>query len=205
MEGAVEKRSGYLAGEHSARGDPIPPNCVVIEIHITEIGQLFHSIDPSPLRERDLDPKTAEFIIGWARDARRDAQLALVVHLDRPGLPDEATVLPHAIRWFFSQHALASRRSFRRLMQRGRTSLMIGVVFLALSMFAGGLFERTLAGQRLGFILRESLLIGGWVAMWRPLEIFLYDWWPIRAEARLFDRLSKMPIQVVAADVPSVR
>jgi hypothetical protein len=37
----------------------------------------------------------------------------------------------------------------------------------------------------LGGIIRESLLIGGWVAMWRPMEILLYDWWPIRAEARL--------------------
>ena len=32
--------------------------------------------------------------------------------------------------------------------------------------------------------------------MWRPLEIFLYDWWPIRAEARLFDRLSAMPVRI---------
>jgi len=28
--------------------------------------------------------------------------------------------------------------------------------------------------------VRESLLVGGAVAPWRPLEIFLYDWWPIR-------------------------
>jgi hypothetical protein len=34
------------------------------------------------------------------------------------------------------------------------------------------------------------------VAMWRPLEVFLYDWWPIRAEARLFDRLSTMPVRI---------
>jgi len=33
--------------------------------------------------------------------------------------------------------------------------------------------------------------------MWRPLEIFLYDWWPIRAEARLCDRLSAMPVRIV--------
>jgi hypothetical protein len=45
-------------------------------------------------------------------------------------------------------------------------------------------------------LLREGLLIGGWVAMWRPIEIFLYDWWPIRAEARLFDRLSTMPVRI---------
>ena len=53
-------------------------------------------------------------------------------------------------------------------------------------------------------IVRESLLIGGWVAMWRPLEVFLYDWWPIRAEARLGDRLSEMPVRIVyKADVSS--
>ena len=48
-------------------------------------------------------------------------------------------------------------------------------------------------------VLRESLLTGGWVAMWRPIEIFLYDWWPIRDERRLRERLSGMPIRIVGA------
>jgi len=53
----------------------------------------------------------------------------------------------------------------------------------------------TLTGQRIE-ILHEGLLIGGWVAMWRPLEIFLYDWWPIRADWKLFDRLAAMPVRI---------
>jgi hypothetical protein len=53
--------------------------------------------------------------------------------------------------------------------------------------------------RRAGPILREGFLIGGWVAMWRPIEIFLYDWWPIRAEARLFDRLGAMPVRITYA------
>ena len=32
--------------------------------------------------------------------------------------------------------------------------------------------------------------------MWRPLEVFLYDWWPIRAEGRLLQRLSTMPVRI---------
>jgi len=58
------------------------------------------------------------------------------------------------------------------------------------------LISRQTADSPLGQVLHESLLIGGWVAMWRPLEIFLYDWWPIRAEARLFDRLATMPVRL---------
>jgi hypothetical protein len=42
-------------------------------------------------------------------------------------------------------------------------------------------------------------VIGAWVALWRPIEIFLYDWWPIRAEARLFDRLSQMEVRTISA------
>ena len=84
----------------------------------------------------------------------------------------------------------------RQLFRIGRTSLLIGVVILALCLVAGDLLAKTLRATRVGELLREGFLIGGWVAMWRPMEIFFYDWWPIRAEARLFDRLSAMPVSI---------
>ena len=70
---------------------------------------------------------------------------------------------------------------------------MIGITFLAVSLLLGDTLARLLGARRVSEILRESLLIGGWVATWRPMEVFLYDWWPIRADARLADRLSAMP------------
>ena len=85
-------------------GDPLPPRCSVIEVHVAELKQLFNSIDPSPFRNKDLDPKAEEFIVGWAKELPRDATLALVVDLDREaGLPDEAAVLRDAIHEFFTQ------------------------------------------------------------------------------------------------------
>jgi hypothetical protein len=123
--------------------------------------------------------------------------LALDVHLDRPaGLPEEPAILRDAIREFFGARAQASRRRLRQLFRRGRTSLVIGVTFLAVSLLLGDIIARLLGERRVGEILRESLLIGGWVAMWRPMEVFLYDWWPIRADARLADRLSAMPVRI---------
>ena len=190
-----------MAAEQSYAGDPIPPQCELIEIHVAELKQLFNSIDPSPFPERDLDPRSEEFIVGWAEEAQRDATLALMVHLDQPtGLPEEASLLGDAIRGFFGRRSAASRRSLRHLFRRGRISLLIGVLFLAVTLGAGEMVESALEGRRLGQILRESVLIGGWVAMWRPLEIFLYDWWPIRAETRVYDRLSKMPVRLGYSD-----
>ena len=178
-------------------GDPLPAKCAVIEVHVAELKQLFNSIDPSPFRHRDLDPKAEEFIVGWAKDLPRDARLALVVDLDRPaGLPDEAAVLRDAIHEFFLQRGVAFRQRLRDLLRVGRTSLIIGLVVLAGAIALGDFLASLLKSSRIGEIFRESLTIGGWVSMWRPLEIFLYDWWPIRNEARLSDRLAVMPVRI---------
>lgn len=178
-------------------GDPIPPKCSIIEVHVAELKQLFDAIDPSPFRNRDLDPKAEEFIVGWAKDLPRDTALALAVDLDREaGLPDEASVLRDAIHEFFRHRAEIHRQRLRELFRVGRTSLLIGLIALSAAIALGDFLANLMKGSRIGEILRESLTIGGWVSMWRPLEVFLYDWWPIRNEARLSDRLASMPVRI---------
>lgn len=186
------------APQPSAEG--FPPNCALIEVHVSDLGQLFNSLDPTPFRARDLDPKAEEFIAGWARELHTDVPIGLLVHVDRElASPDETAAVHGAVRDYFADRAEATRKQLRQLFRLGRTSLLIGLVFLAASILVGDLLESMLRATRFGSIVRESLLIGGWVAMWRPLDLFLYDWWPIRAEARLFDRLSQMAVRVVHA------
>lgn len=178
-------------------GDTIPGDCHVMEVRVTELRQLFHSIDPSPFRERDLDPRAEQFIVDWSRELPRDAHLALVVHLERSaGRSDEAAILRDAIREFFRQREAGERRRLRELFRRGRISLAIAMAFLGVTILLGNQIAKQFPVSRLVQIAREGLLIGGWVAMWRPIEVFLYDWWPIRAEARLFARLSVMPVRI---------
>jgi len=197
METQKTIASASPASDKPSSGDPIPPKCAVIEVRVGELKQLFNAIDPSPFRDRDLDPKAEEFIVGWAKELPRNAPLALVVDLDRPaGLPDEAAVLRDAVHEFFKHRAEAYWLRLRELFRVGRTSLAIGLVALAGAVALGDFLASVLRNSRLGEIARESLTIGGWVSMWRPLEIFLYEWWPIRNEARLSDRLAAMPVRI---------
>ncbi len=188
--------TGVVTTEVSA-GDPIPAKCGVIRVHVAELRQLFNSIDPSPFRNRDLDPKAEEFIVGWAKDFSRKQPLALVVSIDRAaGLPDEAAVLRDSIHEFFRQRALGFRQRLRELLRVGRISLVIGLVVLALAVAVGNFLASLMKRGDVGQILQEMMIVGGWVSMWRPLEIFLYDWWPIEEEARLSDRLAAMPVRI---------
>jgi hypothetical protein len=181
----------------ASAGGTIPGECHIIEVRVAELRQLFNAIDPSPFRERDLDPRAEEFIVEWARDLPRHAPLALLVHLERgAGQADEAVTLAEAIHQYFANRVASSRRKLRELFGRGRISLVIGLAFLGAATAAGDALGGYLRDDRFAEVLREGFLIGGWVAMWRPLEVFLYDWWPIRAEARLFRRLSTMPVKI---------
>ena len=153
-------------------------------------------MDHSPLPERDLDPKAEDFIVSSAREARGDAAFALQVYVDRYGTSEDPAAVPRAVHEFFAQHSLSARRRLSQLFRVGRTSLLIGLAFLTVAVTLAGVVERALGPAELSTLIRESIVIGGWVAMWRPLEIFLYDWWPIRAERKLFDRLSAMPVRI---------
>jgi hypothetical protein len=188
----------------SSAGDSLPDHCEVIEVRVAELRQLFNAIDPSPFHQRDLDPRAEEFIVEWASDLSTDKPWGLVVHLDRPaGQADEGAALRDAIHEYFGQRVIASRRRLRELFHRGRISLVIALAFLTASIAVGDLLATYLGEGRLGEVVREGLLIGGWVAMWRPLEVFLYDWWPIRAHGRLLQRLSTMPVRIEYASKAS--
>jgi len=169
----------------------------MLELRVAEMRQLFNAMDPAPFRERDLDPKAVEYILEWGRETRAGQPLGLIVHLGResPTLDDEI-VLRDAIHEYFRQRAQATRRQLRHLFRVGRISLVIGVAFLAGAIVLGEFLAGMVSNPRYASIIKESFVIGGWVALWRPLEIFLYDWWPIRAEARLQDRLSVMDVRV---------
>jgi len=200
MSTPVERPATAQEAGHAAAGDPLPAGCTApIEVRVPELRNLFNAMDPAPFNDRDLDPSAEAFIVNWSKDLPRDAPLALIVHLDRPcDLADAAAVLREAVHSFFAERARSERRRLRELLKRGRISLAIGLAFVALTVVATTLAAASWPATGYARILDESLLIVGWVAMWRPLEIFLYDWWPIRADARVFERLATMPVRVTS-------
>ena len=147
-----------------------------IEVHVELIDQLFNSIDPSPFHTRDMDLAADGYIVNSAKALARDIPLGLIIHLDRPPT-DEAKLgqVGQAIRTHFAAQAATTRLQLRELLGRGRISLLIGLSVLSLSIGLGEASGTWLPGTSMAQVLHQSVLIGDWVAMWRPMEIFLYD------------------------------
>ncbi len=168
-----------------------------IEIRLREIRQLFNSMDPSPFHEKDLDANAEEFLVSWATEHGRHVPLEIVVHLsEAPVDADAQQIVEQALHNYFLYREAMTRRELRQLLRYGRYALAIAVVFLAICVVASDRLTRLDAGALVEAI-GQSLLIGGWVAMWRPLEIFLFDWWPLRAKALVLRNLATSTVSVV--------
>jgi len=144
-----------------------------IELKLREISQLFNTLDPSPLHERDLDHDAEEFIVSWAREFPLDEPVTLVVHLGAsPQEPEPQPMIERAVHHYFAYRVELNRLEFRHLMHDGRRTLLTGLAFLAACLAMSKLLVGEGAGT-FSTLGRESLAIAGWVAMWRPMEIYL--------------------------------
>jgi len=47
-----------------------------------------------------------------------------------------------------------------------------------------------------GKVVNTGFTILGWVAMWRPLEALLYNWWPLLQRRRRPERLERAPVEI---------
>src|ERR1017187_3629678 len=102
-----------------------------ISLKLRDINQLFNSMDPSPFIEKDLDDDAEEFIVSWAQEFSPKAPVKLRIYLDQWPAEDPKELIRTAIHNHFAHCAKITDLEFKRLLRQGRTSLFIGLLFLA--------------------------------------------------------------------------
>ncbi len=175
------------------------PDAGTIEIQVEKAGQLFDTLDPLPFRERDLDREAEDFILNWARELPRKGPIRIIVHLPAAeAQTEQARLVAQSMKRYFHARAENALHERHELFRIGRFSLLIGVSMLTACIVMGRFLAAAITVGQLGDILNEGLIILGWVANWRPIEIFLHDWWPILRRRRLYQRLADAEIIVAA-------
>jgi hypothetical protein len=168
-----------------------------LELRLRELGQLFNSMDPAPFLERDLDRDAEQYIESWAMKYPPSSRFHITLHLQQPPQAESERTIADAIHNYFRYKAELARRELRQLLLQGRTSLVIGLAFLAACLAAANAIVPEPSGNLLA-IGREGLTIIGWVAMWRPIQIFLYDWWPVLRRRRTYQSLGHAHFSLAA-------
>lgn len=88
------------------------------------------------------------------------------------------------------------RAQVNELFRVGWQALAIGLTVLSICVVGSQTAATNLSPLRVSRVIQESLTIFGWVANWKPIQIFLYDWWPIVRRRNLYERLSEAKVKV---------
>jgi hypothetical protein len=167
-----------------------------IDIRVKHTSQLFDGRDPAPFRDRDLDEDAVEYLLTAAPEIPRKQPIQIVITISEEAQPTLGQdVIADAVRGHFAYEREQIERRLREHVRRGHVILAVGLAALVLCLSLAE-FTASLPPGHTREILREGLVITGWVAMWRPLDVLLYDWWPLIDERRQVDRILKAPVLI---------
>ena len=163
-----------------------------IDVRVPAIENLFDKRDPAPFRDRDLDPGLREYLYESAEDLLSSGAPHLVFWIEKPC---DAKTIEEPVRSHFTFELERLDRHRRREVRVGFLTLLLAFALIAAFISVSQLVAWQLSGS-FGTALKEAISISGWVLLWRPVELLIYDGLPWRHERRVLRVLLAAPIDV---------
>jgi len=177
---------------------PMPTTPFPIEVRVDSLDGLYSALDPSPFRQRDLDPRAVEHNVQWASDAPPRAPLELRISAPAEADPEATEAdTQAAIRNYFTYESGLLERKHRRNKIRMIRWLSIGLTLMAVLLTLHSILGRLYPESLVIDIVGEALVIAGWVSLWVPIERLGFDGWLLKDQLQLYRRLTDMRVVVV--------
>ena len=169
-----------------------------ISLKLASLEQIYDMRDPAPFRKKDLDHSFARYLTVAARESRKFQTVHLEIQLDPQAIEhlgskaEAAEDLKQAIRDYFEFEAQSELANIREVLANGRRSLAYGSLFLGMCQ----ILSFALRSHQSGFIefVNFGLQVVGWVALWRPIELLLHEWWPHLQLRQMNQRLAHLEL-----------
>ena len=172
-----------------------------VRLELANPGELFAPPIPDPFAGRPHAEPGIDRILNQLRPKpgrRVRATLVLPASARAPDL--EARCRAALERWCDVKIA-HNRNDNSSLWHEGRATLARGLLFLAVCMLGSQLVgEPKYLHPVVARFLDEGFVIAGWVALWYPLDVLLYQHWPLARERRMFENLRSMEFALEYAD-----
>lgn len=171
------------------------PDGPVLEINLSlrAADQIFDLRDPVPFREKDLDDDFARYLLVAIEEEPESKHVKLCLNTPAGTLEHfSAADIEQAIRDYFLFEAQSLTGDIKGLLSEGRWALLFGFSFLFVCQLIVNLMRHS-EGVFIGS-LKEGFQILGWVALWQPTNLLLYQWWPILRKRRLVSTLARMTV-----------
>ena len=155
----------------------------------------YDSVIRIPYRPR-MHPDVEAFIIEESEKLHRHADLQISIQITKERLLNSNEIIA-LIRQHFENKREKANHQVKTILRLGVRSLFIAFLFLIIMFLLTNALMAFLQQNALVITLRELFIILGWVALWRPAELLLFEWRSHKRNAKLFDRIAQCKILFV--------
>lgn len=170
---------------------------IVIEIRVRSVLQLFDARDPAPFRARDLDDDFTEYVVASVDELPVNLPLQILIYVEGPEIKELGPdAIREAIQTYFNYQIDLKRLQLSKIFKTARLFFAIGLCVLVGCLIFIRALDKAFPPESYPPIFREGFVIFGWVSMWKPFELVLFDWYPVYDRIRLFRKLLAAEIEV---------
>lgn len=176
-----------------------------IEVSVSKTQQLFDARDPAPFRQRDLDDDFVEYILSSVREFSMSTPLKIVLYIEEKETSElSKESLREAIKTYFSYKIDLQTSELKAFAKRAQFFLLVGLLVLALCITIAQSLVVPNSSTIIG-IIREGIVIFGWVSIWKPIELILFDWFPIWELIRFYRKILNSEVEIQFATPPKIK
>lgn len=174
------------------------PTTQTITLRLDRLEELFVAPEPAPFEGRFGDRSGVERLAAALessdpRSWRRPLRVTLAV----PGGSDGRDVSA-ALAGYCDSQLETTTAELARLRHAGLIALRLGLLVLAICVLLSSVITAmTMLPDFVSRVIGESLAIAGWVVLWRPLELLLFDTWPVRRRLRRLAAIRTAELDIV--------
>ncbi len=173
-------------------------NLHTITLALDDIAQLFQEPEVDLLTQDALYLPSIEYVFSELKPSslRKRTHVNILMPSEKitPELQPQtqaAIVRYCQFRIHQNQNELSSQR------WKGLKALQSGLLFLAACLLISVLIEKaTFLPEFLSRFLSEGFVIVGWVSLWNPTEVLLYEWWPQWRENQILRHMALMDVSI---------
>ncbi len=180
---------------------PDPKTVQHVSLRLARLEEMVEAPDPAPLSGQFEERSGVDRILDAARAHfhRRLAAIEAKLVLDEQPSTEERRKVDDALKalWRYQDERLGEqlvtiRRDGFRALAKGCIFLLI---CMAISAIAG---NSTILPDLVQSLVSEGFIIAGWVALWLPMELLLYEWWPVSRDRKLYRMIAEMKYSIEA-------
>ncbi len=164
-----------------------------VRLDLTDLRELFSASPPDPLAGRPHGDSGVDRILNQLRPGPGRRVRATIVLPAAARAPDLEARCRAALEDYCGTRIARLQNDKRSLLHEGRATMTRGLLFLAICMLGSHVVgEPKYLHPVFARFLDEGFVIAGWVALWSPLDVLLYQRWPLARERRMYETLQSM-------------